>query len=155
MTMNKYNFYDTSSLLLLTDEELSEHFIISSITLHELENIKTSRNKDYDVKAAARHVLHKLLENQGNYRVVIYDTEMLKLLGDKSFDINDDLRILSCALWADRNIAPDDITFVSNDFALFTIANLYFGTDSIGYIVPEEDDYKGYKEVYLDEHVME
>ena len=152
--MNKYNFYDTSSLLLLTDEELNEHFIISSITLHELENIKTSRSKDFDIKAAARHVLHKLFENQGKYNVVIYDTEMLKLLGDKSFDINDDLRILACALWADRNIAPDDITFVSNDFALFTIANLYFGTDSIGYVVPEEDNYRGYKEVVMNENEM-
>ena len=153
--MNKYNFYDTSSLLLLTDEELNEQFIISSITLNELENIKTSRSKDYDVKAAARRILHKLFENQGNYRVVIYYPEMLELLGSKPMDINDDLRILACALWADRNVAPDDITFVSNDFALFTIANLYFGTDSIGYIVPEEDDYKGYKEVYLNEDLME
>ena len=152
--MNKYNLYDTSSLLLLTDEELNEQFIISSITLHELENIKTSRSKDFDIKAAARHVLHKLFENQGNYSIVIYDTEMLELLGDKSFDINDDLRILSCALWADRNIAPDDITFVSNDFALFTIANLYFGTDSIGYVVPEEDNYTGYKEVVMNENEM-
>ena len=152
--MNKYNFYDTSSLLLLTDEELNEYFIISSITLHELENIKTSRSKDYDVKAAARRILHKLFENQGNYRVIIYYPEMLELLGSKPMDINDDLRILACALWADRNVAPDDITFVSNDFALFTIANLYFGTDSIGYIVPEEDDYKGYKEVVMNENEM-
>ena len=152
--MNKYNFYDTSSLLLLTDEELNEHFIISSITLHELENIKTSRSKDYDVKVVARRILHKLFENQGNYRVIIYYPEMLELLGSKPMDINDDLRILACALWADRNVAPDDITFVSNDLALCTIANLYFGTDSIGYIVPKEDDYKGYKEVVMNENEM-
>ena len=49
--MNKYNFYDTSSLLLLSDEELNQNFIISSITLNELENIKTSRNKDFEAKA--------------------------------------------------------------------------------------------------------
>ena len=42
--MNKYKFYDTSSLLLLTNKELQEHFIISSITLAELENIKTAYN---------------------------------------------------------------------------------------------------------------
>ena len=37
--MNKYKFYDTSSLLKLTEEELEGEFIISSITLSELENI--------------------------------------------------------------------------------------------------------------------
>ena len=153
--MNKYNFYDTSSLLLLSDEELNQNFIISSITLNELENIKTSRNKDFEVKAAARHVLHKLFENRGKYQVILYQPEDLELLGDKHFDITDDIRILSSALWADRNIAPDDITFVTNDLALRAIANLYFGDDSIEYIEPKEDDYKGYKEVYLDENLME
>lgn len=63
MNMNEYKFYDTSSLLLVTEEELDEYFVISSISLYELESIKTSRNKDYDVKMAARHILHKLFEN--------------------------------------------------------------------------------------------
>ena len=93
--MNKYNFYDTSSLLLLSDEELNQNFIISSITLHELENIKTSRNKDFEVKAAARHVLHKLFENRGKYQIVIYQPEDLELLGDNHFDITDDIKISS------------------------------------------------------------
>lgn len=153
--MNKYRFYDTSSLLLLTDEELNEYFFISSISLKELEQIKTSHNKDFDTKAAARHVLHKLFENQNGYEVIIYIPEMLNLLGENQFDINDDLRILCCALWADRNRAPDDITFITNDLSLSNIANLYFGNDSIDYIVPKEDDYCGYKEVYLDEDLME
>ena len=153
--MNKYNFYDTSSLLLLNDEELNKNFMISSITLNELENIKTSRNKDFEVKAAARHVLHKLFENRGKYQIIIYQPEDLELLGDNHFDITDDIKILVCALWADRNIAPDDITFVTNDLALSGIANLYFGDDSIDYIKPKEDDYKGYREVYLDENLME
>jgi hypothetical protein len=53
------NFYDTCSLLkrvnnLFNDPE--EEIIMSSITLNELENIKTS-NKDYDVKIAARRLL--------------------------------------------------------------------------------------------------
>ena len=152
--MNKYNFYDTSSLLLLSDEELSQNFIISSITLNELENIKTSRNKDFEVKAAARHVLHKLFENRGKYQVILYQPEDLELLGDKHFDVTDDIKILSGALWADRNIAPDDITFVTNDLALSAIANLYFGNDSIEYIEPKEDDYKGYKEVRMNENEM-
>lgn len=152
--MNKYDFYDTSSLLLLNDEELNEFFIISSITLTELENIKTARNKDYEIKAAARHITRKLHENQGNYKVVIYQPKMLELLGEYEFDINDDLRILSCALWEDKYFAPDDITFITNDLALSNIANLYFGSDSIAYIQSAEDEYRGYKEVYLDQEEM-
>jgi predicted ribonuclease YlaK len=152
--MNKYKFYDTSSLLLLSDEELNQNFIISSITLNELENIKTSRNKDFEVKVAARHVLHKLFENRGKYQIVIYQPEDLELLGDNHFDITDDIRILSGALWADHNIAPDDITFVTNDLALMMIANLYFGSDSIEQVVPKEDDYTGFKEVRMNENEM-
>lgn len=152
--MNKYKFYDTSSLLLLTDEELCENFIISSITLSELENIKTSRNKDHEVKLAARRVLRKLTEESKKYQVVIYQPSHLELLSDYHFDINDDIRILADALWADRNIAPDDITFVTNDLALTMIANLYFGDDSICCVVPEEDNYTGFKEVYMNENEM-
>ena len=43
--------YDTSSLLLLNKEKLAqEKFLISSITLEELESIKTSSNKDNEIK---------------------------------------------------------------------------------------------------------
>lgn len=154
MNMNKYKFYDTSSLLLVTEEKLDEYFIISSISLYELESIKTSRNKDYDVKMAARHILHKLFENQGKYKVIIYQPNMLELFGDKHFEINDDMRILASALWADRHIAPDNITFITNDLALSNIANLYFGEDSINYIKPKEDNYRGYREVFMNENEM-
>lgn len=54
--MNK--FYDTSSLLLtnaLFEEKPEEdNIIISSISLKELEHIKTSPNKDFNVKYLAR-----------------------------------------------------------------------------------------------------
>ena len=56
MIMKMNNFYDTSALLeklpcLFEDDE---YFIISSITLEELENIKNSTNKDIDIKYSAR-----------------------------------------------------------------------------------------------------
>ena len=66
------NFYDTSSLLLKVDELLEEDlFAISSITLDELENIKTSANKDADTKYAARRLLHILDANPSKYKVAI------------------------------------------------------------------------------------
>ena len=67
-------FYDTCSLLLragnLFDEP--EDFIISSITLQELENIKTSTNKDDNVKFSARQLLHDLDEHFGQYLIINY-----------------------------------------------------------------------------------
>ena len=50
--MKTYKFYDTSSLLLKAETlfEEGERFAISSITLNELENIKTSSHKDAELK---------------------------------------------------------------------------------------------------------
>ena len=52
-------FYDTCSLLKKASSlfENNEPFVISSITLEELENIKTSTNRDNDVKYSARVIL--------------------------------------------------------------------------------------------------
>lgn len=52
-------FYDTSSLIKKVNSlfDNNETFVISSITLEELENIKTSSKKDNDLKYAARHLL--------------------------------------------------------------------------------------------------
>lgn len=55
-------FYDTSSLLLNLDNlfEDEAQIYISSITLEELEHIKTSANKDPDIKFAARKLIYEL-----------------------------------------------------------------------------------------------
>ena len=68
-------FYDTSSLLLKADTlfEDNEYFAISSITLEELEYIKTSANKDADVKHAARKVLQDFDEHYGAFEIILYN----------------------------------------------------------------------------------
>ena len=55
-----YKFYDTCSLLLKVDNLWEDNVVVvlSSITLEELENIKTATNKDPDVKYAARKLAH-------------------------------------------------------------------------------------------------
>ena len=54
--MKNYNFYDTSSLLLRENDlfKTDEEVIISSITLNELENIKSAYNKDIDINKIDR-----------------------------------------------------------------------------------------------------
>lgn len=51
------NFYDTSSLLLNRKDLLNSYFAISSVTLEELEHIKTSNTIDEDTKYQARKLL--------------------------------------------------------------------------------------------------
>ena len=73
-------FYDTSSLLLKAGtlfDENEEKFAISSITLKELEEIKTSFNKDANIKYAARRLLHDLDEHEKDYEVVVFQESML------------------------------------------------------------------------------
>lgn len=61
-------FLDTNAILTYIPEE---KFAISSITLDELENIKTSANKDGEIKWKARKVLRALDSGEVDYEVVI------------------------------------------------------------------------------------
>ena len=142
-------FYDTCSLLLkantLFDEE--EKFAISSITLEELENIKTSNAKDPDIKYAARKLLHILDEHHGTYDVHIFKESMLTPIKEKDLSITNDTRILATA-YDYKDIQADSVVFVTNDLALKNIASLFFSDECIISVNEEVDDeYCGYKEI--------
>lgn len=149
-------FYDTSSLLRISLDCLTEHFVISSITLKELEDIKTS-NRDSNIKYKARHLLHFLAENQEKYSVWIFNISMLAPILEKDLPINDDAKILASAIDYEKAQAPDEMIFVTDDLCLYNIANLFFGFDSIeklDTIFTEDDQYTGYEEVALNEKEM-
>ena len=133
-------FYDTSSLLLKVDTlfEEKELFAISSITLNELENIKTSNSKSEDVKYAARKLLHTLDENSGDYDIEIFKEHMLKPINEADLSVTADAKILACAkAYADRR--TEEVCFVTNDLALKTLAKLFFA--HIEKVEEDEDDY--------------
>ena len=44
--LGKKKFYDTNAVLKLQSKIFEDEFVLSSTTLHELEHIKTSKNKD-------------------------------------------------------------------------------------------------------------
>lgn len=149
---NLYKFFDTCSLLMQANHLFSHEYttVISSITLQELEEIKTSARKDPEIKYAARQLLRTLDENVGAYEVHIFTNDMLTPMEEKNFIINDDLRILATALDYDKNVHPDEVVFVTNDLALKNIANLFFGEDSIESVYENEvDGYTGYKEIVV------
>ena len=54
--------YDTCSLLDLQEKAFEEEFYISLVTLQELENIKTSANKDAEIKYVIIHELLHFIE---------------------------------------------------------------------------------------------
>lgn len=137
-------FYDTSSLLLL--ENFDEPFIISSITLCELEEIKTSNRKDEEVRATARKILHLLDINEELYTIKTYNSSMLKPIVKKNLEINNDVKILATALECAK---AEDLIFVTNDLSLKMLAKLFFTNDKITSIITTEDEYVGYKHFYF------
>lgn len=149
---DKY-FYDTCSLLLAGEQlfEKSEPFYISSITLKELERIKTASNKDADIKYAARFLLHNLESHPDRYEVVLHKTEYEKPILKAGFEVTDDTRILADAIHLDRK---EDIVFVTNDLSLKHIANIFFGDGMIESIAEDNDFYAGYKEVICNDELL-
>jgi predicted ribonuclease YlaK len=147
-------FYDTSSLLLKATSLHEEPFVISSITLQELENIKSSGRKDLETKHNARLVLN-YLDNHDNYTIHIFTNSMLLPIEEMDLEISNDMKILATAIDYDKFVQPDETIFVSNDIALKNIANLFFGSDMIQSISEEEiDPYCGYKDVILSDEQL-
>lgn len=137
-------FYDTSSLLKQIDAlfENEDLIAISSITLEELENIKTSANKDADIKYSARKLLHILNESIDNYKVIIYKDKYLKPIIKTGISINNDMKILSCAIELSKT---NEIEFITNDLALKHIALLFF--DNVYCVAEEVDEYCGFQDL--------
>ena len=151
-----YKFYDTCSLLKNSDNMFQEEdvtVVISSITLEEIEGIKTALNKDADVKYSARKALRTLEEYYGNYEIVMFEPSFQQAIEGNNMPLNNDSKIIMCAIrFRDAHLA-DDVIFVTNDLSCKHLAHLYFG-ENVESVIEEKYDYDGYKEVYLDEDEM-
>ena len=68
-------FFDTNALLeeSLTNLKNSTPFIISSISLQELESIKNNSHKDFDLRYKTRKILNFLSENESIYIVAHFN----------------------------------------------------------------------------------
>jgi len=151
--MGKTLFFDTCALLNVQEKAFGQHFVIAQKTLKELENIKTSRNKDVDIKRKANTLTHLLDKNYGKYTVEI---------GWFSENIEDNLIPDNEIMLAAKSYMEDtkeDIIFVSDDIACKNLARNVFGFECVGsaeLFGNSIDRYKGYKEVTLsDEQLSE
>ena len=136
--------------------EKEDFFIISSITLEELEDIKSNRNKDDDVKYSARQAVRFLDENADKYRVIVYRHEARWNYFLNQFDkfntfdsLNNDEKIILCVKYA-KLILDMDVIFISNDILAKLIAKTYC-VETSSMCDNETDSYKGYVEVVLND----
>lgn len=123
--------------------EKEEFFLLSSVTLQELEDIKTNRNKTEEIKYAARAAVRFLENNTEKYRIIMYDLTSQCDFNEYGLEDTPDNRILRCAEYA-QNVLGYQVIFVSNDILARFIAINYFHLDATDSSFDENEMYKGY-----------
>lgn len=143
-------FYDTCSLLNLQADAFKSSFYLSSITLNELENIKTSGTKDEETKWKARQVLHLLKENEGVFSVIRFKESDATYLSKYDLPHTNDSKIILTAL---NILSDDEDVFITDDLACYYVAkNVGLNAQILQDIIL--DDYQGFKKVVLSEQKM-
>ena len=131
-------FYDTCALINDQEVAFKEPFVIADVTLYELEDIKTSRTKDEEIKIRVRKLLHLLDENSQQCLIVAHKQDnFLQTYQDKN-----DMKIIMTAL---EYAATADIEFRTDDLAcafLARNAGLKVITKPL-----DEDNYLGFKKL--------
>jgi predicted ribonuclease YlaK len=144
--VNKLPFYDTNAILDLQDKILESEFVLSTVTLYELEHIKVSKNKDDETKYRARKAIHILDDNFVKYTSITPTSKTIKILDKFKLDQSPDNLIIACAYEYNQNF---QITFISNDICCKVIARNIFGLDTSGTVSKIEKPYTGFKEVVM------
>ena len=148
-------FYDTNALLELQDKIFEEKFYISQQSLIELEDIKTNRNKDEDIKCKARHIARKLWENKDRYNVVYTMDDISDVLNKANLPVTPDNIIVASALSVKEKLIEDKsdkkITFVTDDIncALTARGLLDLETRTVSESQTDQELYRGYKNIML------
>lgn len=144
--MKKVFFYDTCSLLNeLHSAFENDLFYISSVTLEELENIKTSSTKDQDVKYKARQLLHLLFENKDKYKVIIFQKEWeIAIVNYSYLSNNNDSKIIFSAFITDTEV--HDLVFKTDDLCCAALAEQIGLTVETTYEQMKLDNYTGFIE---------
>lgn len=147
-------FYDTCALLNnMKIFKSNENFIISSITLKELENIKSSYTKDEETKYKARKLIHLLSENKDKYTVCLYDSRWDAEIERKHWILNDDSRIIYSA-YQSFLTHKEELIFITKDLLCAEIARNHT-TMKVEYSAAKtSDEYCGYITIKISEAEM-
>lgn len=117
-------FYDTCALLNNSKEifSMKQKFIISSVTITELENIKNSNYKDEEIKYQARALLRLLDEYDYLYEIAQYKNRYNFILRKFSLPATNDSQIIATAYHYNKHHYKDEIIFCTNDLSCKHIA---------------------------------
>lgn len=151
MSREFIKFYDTNALLHNDIEKIEGKIYLSSVTLMELENIKTNRNKDEELKFQARKVTRWLRSNEDKYECVIADNGIYDLVERLSLQKDNDNIICASAYSLQDKY---DVEFVTNDICCYNIAKNIFELNCTGIQDRVEENYKGYKEIIMTDKEM-
>lgn len=142
-------FYDTCSLLngMTKIFNSKDKFYISSITLKEIEGIKTSSTKDADIKYKARKLGKLLKSKEEKYEIIPYNLTWDQEIAEMPYlPLNDDSRIIYTAY---NLSAMEGVVFVTADLNCELLAR------QTGLIVNSFDDdsldeYTGFRVIKTD-----
>ena len=145
-------FFDTCVLMNHYDNifKSDSKFVISILTLEELEEIKTSAFKSEETKFKARQATRLLSEHQDSYDVELVTDEIIKIVDTVGMEEKIDSFILATVIYHYKNIS--DITFVTDDLSLYNISTQLSPVPvKLGKEIFNDTGnvYKGYKEIKL------
>lgn len=152
--MKTIKFYDTSALLVKEKFNFyEEEYVISIITLQELENLKSSNNTDEETKHRVRKLLRFLDEN--------LDKFVIQPKYEESLKANDE-KILSGAYNYGLGLNQNEkdyyeYYFVTNDLAMKALAKTKWLKNTRITVISEEikqDTYTGYKDIVMNDQEM-
>ena len=152
--MKTIKFYDTSALLVKEKFNFyEEEYVISIITLQELENLKSSNNTDEETKHRVRKLLRFLDEN--------LDKFFIQPKYEESLRANDE-KILSGAYNYGLGLNQNEkdyyeYYFVTNDLAMKALAKTKWLKNTRITVISEEikqDTYTGYKDIVMNDQEM-
>ena len=152
--MKTIKFYDTSALLVKEKFNFrEEEYVISIVTLQELENLKSSNNTDEETKHRVRKLLRFLDEN--------LDKFIIQPKYEESLKVNDE-KILSGAYSYGLALNQNETNyyeyyFVTNDLAMKALAKTKWLKNIRAIVISEEikqDTYTGYKDIVMNDQEM-
>lgn len=128
-------------------------FLISSVSIQELEEIKTSSKKTEDLRYNARVAVRWLNDNHDKYKVIVYDGEV-RDFSNHTLDDTHDTQIMECAAYAKSAMSYQDLIFITDDILCKLIAKEYFGLAVDSVKNNTDDNYTGFVEKSLSEEEM-
>ena len=142
-------FYDTSTLLLLGEEVFADtesQIAISSISLDELEEIKTNKNKNVNIQYLARKLGDIIWDKKDEIITIFYDSTWDNIIKEKYLLLNNDARIITSAYYM-QNELKEDVVFFTSDTNCGILAETIFGLKVQMIREDDSQNYCGYTEL--------